>query len=365
MKTLLRIMGLVILMTTSLTGFTQSKVSIAVIGIDTKGMKLDNTSMANLVRLELEKTNIYEVLDKYDVSNLLAERGIAPDKCYGKIKLLEAGKSLGVEKILTGSVEKFGEKIIFVLRMIDVKTEKIENTNVMEYLNLEDEIQNMAKISVNNIIGIENDKAVVDLLIDYDSLVSSPKTAVKLNGPRMGASLVMGETAERIGAPEEEGGYDMYPISSVFGYQYEFQYLSAGDFQALVELVGAFSGIESGNFIPSVSMMNGFRFNKYGWELALGPIFRFARTADGYYDENDTWHLAEEMPEGADYTIENQIDSRGDIKLKTSLILGFGRTFHSGYLNIPLNLYFIPNKNGATVGLNFGFNIAKKQKPKV
>lgn len=362
LNTLFRSMWLIILLTMYQTTFSQSKVSIAVMGIDTKGLKLDNTSMGNLVRLELEKTNQYEVLDKYDVSNLLKDKGVDPDLCYGKIKLIEAGKMLGVEKILTGSVEKFGEKIIFVMRMIDVKTEKIENTNVMEYLNLEDQIQNMAKISVNNIVGIANDNVVVDLLIDYDNLVSSPKTTVQLNGPRMGIGIFMGKAAKRLSAKKDEGGYNMYPISSVFGYQYEFQYLSAGDFQALVETVGAFSGLETGNFIPSVSLMNGFRFNKRGWEFALGPIFRFTRVAEGYYDENDKWHLAIDMPEGTSYKLENGIDSRGNIKLSTSLIIGFGKTFRSGYLNIPVNFYFIPKKDGATMGLNFGFNIAKRQK---
>ena len=342
-------------------GYSQPKQSIAVIGIDTKGMKFDNISMGNLVRLELEKTNQYEVLDKYDVSNILTEKGMDPDNCFGKIKLIQAGKLLAVDKILTGSVEKFGEKIIIVLRMIDVKSERIEKTNVMEYLNLEDQIQNMAKISVNNIIGIANDNLVVDLLIDYDNLVSSPKTTVRLNGPRMGVAFYTGKMAKRLSASKDEGGYNMYPISSVFGYQYEFQYLSAGEFQALVETIGSFSGLESGNFIPSLSVMNGFRFNKSGWEFALGPIFRFSKIAEGYYDENDKWHLAQDMPTGANYYLENAIDSRGNVKLSTSLIAAFGKTFRSGYLNIPVNIYFIPKKEGSVFGLNFGFNIAKKQ----
>lgn len=340
----------------------QTKTSIAVIGIDTKGIELDNTSMGNLIRLELEKANRYEVLDKYDVANKLSENAIDPDNCFGKTKLIRAGKLLQTEKVLTGNVEKFGDKIIFVLRMIDVQSERIENTNVMEYLYLEAEIQTMAKISVNNIIGVENDKLLVDLLIDYDNLVSSPKTTVKLNGPRMGASMVFGETADRLAASEEKGGYDMYPVSSIFGYQYEFQYLSSGDFQALVEMVGAFSGLETGNFIPSLSVMNGFRFNNTGWEFALGPIFRVARTADGYWDNGGNWHLASEMQEGDDYFITQAIDSRGSAKMSTSLIIAFGKTFKSGYLNMPVNVYFVPKKEGSTVGVVFGFNIAKKQK---
>jgi len=68
------------------------------------------------------------------------------------------------------------------------------------------------------------------------------------------------------------------------------------------------------------------------------------------------------MPDYESYPLENAIDSRGTAKLSTSLIIGFGKTFRSGYLNIPINIYYIPKKEGGTVGLNFGFNIAKKQK---
>lgn len=350
------------LLLVSASGYAQPKESIAVIGIDTKGIKLDNVSMGNLVRLELEKTNRFEVLDKYDVANMLSEHGKNPDSCFGKSNLIDAGKLLNVDKILTGNVEKFGDKIIFVLRMIDVKSAKIENTNVMEYLNLEDEIQTMTRVSVNNIIGVENDKLMVDLLIDYDNLVSSPKTTVKLNGPRMGVSYTTGKIADRMGASRDQGGYNMYPVSSIFGYQYEFQYLSSGDFQALVEMVGAFSGLESGSFIPSLSVMNGFRFNKLGWEFGLGPIFRVSKTAEGYFDDKHNWHLAYEMPDGTNYPLEYALDNRGTTKLSTSLIVAFGKTFKSGYLNMPVNLYFVPKKEGSTIGLVFGFNIAKKQK---
>lgn len=342
--------------------FSQSKVSIAVIGIDTKGITLDNVSMENLVRLELEKANIYEVLDKYDVSNILQENNIDPTNCFGKTKLISVGNMLKVDKILTGNVDKFGDKIIFVLRMIDIKSKKIENTNVMEYLDLQKEIQAMAKISVNNLIEVENNPMLVELLVSYEQMIQSPKTTVSLNGPRMGASMITGNTGSRLAAPEEQGGYNMFPISSIFGYQYERQYLSSGDFQALVEGIFAVSGLESGIFIPSVSLMNGFRFNKKGWEIGLGPIFRASKIASGYYDENNSWHLENEMLETETYEIIDELDARGTFKLSTNLIVAFGKTFRSGYLNIPVNIYYVPNKSGSTIGLIVGFNIAKKQK---
>jgi len=180
----------------------------------------------------------------------------------------------------------------------------------------------------------------------------------------MGAIWTTGRAAERLMASEKEGGFNMYPVTSVFGYQYEVQYISSGDFQALVEFVGAINGLESGKVIPSLTFLNGFRFNKSGFELGLGPVFRISQVAEGYWDENDIWHMADQVPSGSNYKLEEALDNRGDAKLTTGLIIAVGKTFKSGYLNVPVNLYVSPNKEGTVVGISFGFNIAKRKTKK-
>jgi hypothetical protein len=266
--------------------------------------------------------------------------------------------------MLTGSAEKFGDKIIIILKLIDIAEEKVEKTDVMEYLDQQNEMQTMVKLSINNLMGIPNDQTLVNLLINYDKPITSAKTTVKLNGPRMGAAWTTGSIANRLEAPKSEGGYNMYPITSLFGYQFEKQYLSSGQFQALVEFVFMINGLESGTISPSLTFLNGFRFNKSGFEFGIGPVFRTVKLANGYYDENDHWHLESEIPEGAEYSIEEAIDRRGNVELSTGLIIAIGRTFKSGYLNVPVNLYVSPKKEGTTVGLTFGFNVAKMPKLK-
>lgn len=340
----------------------QTKPTIAVVNIDSKNLALDNASMANLVRLELEKTNLFEIKDKYDMSDVIEQSQINIDKSFGKNKQIEIGKTLQVDKMLTGSAEKYGEKIIIILRLIDVKSSVVEKTDVMEYLDQQNEMQTMVRLSVNNLLGIPNDANLVNLLINYDKPITSAKTTVRLNGPRMGAGYTFGNVARRLEAPKSEGGYNMYPVTSMFGYQFEKQYLSSGQFQALVEFIFMINGLESGSFSPSLTFLNGFRFNKSGFEFGIGPVFRGIQQAKGYYDENNKWHLEEDMPEGGNYKIEEQIDRRGDIALSTGLIIAVGRTFKSGYLNIPINVYVSPKKEGTTVGITFGFNVAKMPK---
>ncbi|MBI4645294.1 MAG: hypothetical protein HY738_01555 [Bacteroidia bacterium] len=340
----------------------QNKESIAVLSFETKGITYEPVSVTDMVRRELEKTQKYEVLDKYDMTDILSKNNIKVETCFGKNCLVETGKLLKADKVLTGGIERFGEKLIIALRIINVHSENIEKATVVEFINQQPYLQTMLTISINDLLGIPNEKNLVDMLINYDQPLSSPKTKVKLNGPRMGISWTSGKTGERLIASKNHGGYNMFPVTSMFGYQHEAQYLSAGDFQALIEFIGTINGLESGMIIPAITFLNGFRFNKYGYEFGFGPNFRVIQTAKGYYDENGNWRLSTEMPEGANYNTDEALDSRGDLRLSTSLIIAAGKTFKSGYLNIPVNIYVSPRKDGTVVGATFGFNIAKQPK---
>ncbi len=356
------------------TAQNQSKPVAAVLGIDSKGVIQDAESVGYMVRLEMEKVNVYNMMDKYDVADVVKKSNIDLKTCFGKSCVVAAGKALGVDKMITGSIERFGEKIIISLKVIDVKTEAVEKQDATEYLNLQPELQKMIEISVKKVLGLPLDQNIVNLLINYDVPIESPRTQINLNGPRMGGSMVFGDAAQIMAAKEGNGGFNMYPAMFQFGWQLEKQYLSAGNFQALVECVGLIGGLESGRVIPSVTFLNGFRFGKAGWEFGFGPSFRVVQKANGFYGDgkNNTvdgqWYLNNEwgkLNTNGDpnpYPTTSRLDSRGFGALSASLILSAGRTFKSGYLNIPVNIYVSPRKEGTVVGFSFGFNISKKPK---
>ena len=373
---LIKSMFICMLMTTTIGAYAQSqkKPTSAVLGIDSKGVIQDAEAVGFMVRLELEKTNAYNVMDKYDVAEAVKNNGIDLKTCFGKTCVVAAGKALNADKMVTGSVERFGEKIVISLKVIDVKSESVEKQDATEYLNLQPELQRMIAISVQNLMGIAPDQNVVNLLINYDAPIESPKTQLSLNGPRMGFSMATGDAATVLTAPESEGGYNMYPATFQFGWQKEWQYLSSGDFQALVEFIPMIGGLESGKFIPSMTFLNGFRMGKKGWEFAFGPSFRVVNKAQGFWGdglngtEDRQWYLKDEwnsLPNGSKenpYTTIKRLDSRGILTLSTSLFFGVGKTFKSGYLNIPVNVYVLPRKEGTVVGASFGFNLYRKPK---
>jgi hypothetical protein len=350
----------------------QAKPVAAVLGIDSKGVIQDAESIGYMVRLEMEKANVYNMMDKYDVADGIKKNNIDIKSCFGKSCVVAAGKSLGADKMVTGNIERFGEKIVISLKIVDIKTEAVEKQDATEYLNLQPELQRMIEISVKKVLGLPLDQNNVNQLVNYEKPVQSPQTQLKLSGPRMGASLVFGDAATVMTAPTSQGGFNMYPVMSQFGWQWEKQYLSAGDFQALIECVGLVGGLESGRVIPSLTFLNGFRFGKQGWEFGFGPSIRVVQTANGFWGDgnnntvNGQWYLQNDYltrnPGSTQnpYPITSRLDSRGSETLAASLILSVGRTFKSGYLNIPVNLYVSPRKEGTVVGFSFGFNIYKK-----
>ena len=212
MKNKIKNTVLAIVLTTTLgkaNAQSNSKPLAAVLGIDSKGVIQESESVGYMVRLEMEKVNVYNVMDKYDVADVVKKNNIDVKTCFGKSCVIAAGKALGVDKMITGSVERFGEKIVISLKVIDVKTEAIEKQDATEYLNIQPELQKMISISVQKLMGIIPDQNMVNQLINYDAPIESPRTQVNLNGPRMGASYVNGDAARLLTAPENKDGYDM------------------------------------------------------------------------------------------------------------------------------------------------------------
>lgn len=338
-----------------------NKESIAILSMDSRGVNIENIPMGNLVRLELEKTQRFEVMDKYDVAFQMEDAGIDAGHCFGKNQLVEAGSILGVQNMLTGSVDRFGDKIIYTLRLIDVQGNRIEKASVIEFVYQPEDIQTMTTLIVNDLLGIENDPTIYEMLVSFQRPITNSRTSLSLDGPRFGVLVAEGTMASRLMDDKKNGGLGLSaPVASMFGYQWETQYVSAGDFSALFEFIPSVNAIES-NVTFSLTILHGARYN--GWELGFGPAFRLSRLGEGYFDSNnnDQWVLLEgtEAPEGE--KVVTAFDRRAPVGLNTGLVVAIGKTFTSGYLNFPVNVYWSPSPQleSNTFGLVLGFNIAK------
>ncbi len=357
--------------TTSAQTTANKKATLTVLSIDVNGIKSDPYQMGNLVRMELEKLDTFEVMDRYDVAYMVDKNKLSVNNCYGKLCLTEIGETIKSDKMLSGSIEQYPKSIIYTLRLIDVKTKTIEKTTVLDFLNLPDELQAFTNVAVRTMFNKSVDKNVLVKLTKangYDNSTNNPKQErLRLDGPRLGFVTYTGNTATILQADKSVGGFDAFPLMFQFGYQFEKQYLNEGKVQALFEFLPMITGVDQGYFIPSFSLLHGLRSNVNGWEFALGPTLNLIPKSKGYYDANNIWHRESEWTENPDnvniknpFAIKERLDSRGDYNFGSGFVIAFGRTFKSGKLNLPVNMYFIPSKDGFRIGASLGFNAKNK-----
>lgn len=349
------------------------KQKVVVLNIDSKATPYVPSELGNLVRLELEKLDSFDVMDRYDVAYLIEKNSLKIDNCYGKICLVETGRSLGVDKMLTGSVDHIGDMMIYTMRFIDVKSESIERTQVTEFLYVPDEMQAMTAVMLKQLFNMPVDPNVLSQLTkpnDYEARARQPVTErMRLDGPRMGGTyFAPGRTAGILAAPRSEGGFDAYPVMFQFGYQFEKQYLASGSFQALFEFIPMITGLDQGLAIPSFTIMNGLRENKRGWEFGFGPSLSLVTRSEGYYDAAHHWIRRsdwESDPANQSATAPafvHRLDSRGDYVISSSFVFAIGKTFRSGTMNIPVNVYAMPGRDGWRMGVSFGYNSRNRVK---
>jgi hypothetical protein len=345
--------------------FGQStRTTMAIGDIDAKdifiGSKL--SALPELVILEMNKIDKYDLLDQYDLRFLAKRDSIEIKNCYSKICLAEIGKQLHVDKMLSGSILLIGDNITVTFRLLDVATGTIDKSQTNEFLNIETEIRKMIEITLSDMFGVpvnEDMRKTLTLKNDFDNAVNNPyQLRLRSDGPRMGATMFTGETANILKSSASKGGFEVEPLMFQFGYQFEKQYLNEGNFQALFEFIPMVTGLDQGLFIPSITLMNGMRNNKSGWEFAFGPTFSLVTKSQGYYTADDNiWTTLQDsvpVPEYAD--VITRLDSRGDASIQAGFIFAFGKTFKSGRLNVPVNAFVIPSNKGLRMGVSFGFN---------
>lgn len=344
------------------------KPSIAVVDFDVRGYKLNSAQVIQFTMNELMRVDQHEVMDRYDIEYLSKRDSLSLGGCFSKICLSDIGKRLKVDAMLTGSISQLGDNINITIRVLDVKTGIFTAGVIKEFLVIPGSELQMIRICMNELFKLPNDLETVKKLTlrsDFDNTVNNPYTLrLRSDGPRMGMTYATGFLGDVLQKEENVGGYGGQPYMFQFGYQFEKQYLNEGDFQALFEFLPMITGLDQGRFIPSVTLLNGIRNNTNGWEFAFGPTFAMGKFAEGYIASNDEFVIRakntsislEQEAQDAGKSLEKRPDSRGNTEISYGFLFAAGKTIKSGKLNIPLNVFVVPGRNGLRFGLSMGWN---------
>ena len=363
----------------------QANSSIAVANPNVEGLYATPDMCAKMIRLELSKLNKYSVYDVFDMQEVY-DQDASYKSCLSKTCLVEFGQKLGVDFMITGSYDFLGNKIVISLKMIDVNNNRVYKSGLKEFTNQEKELQRMTEVLLKEMIDIPVNKELEDQLkFDNDIITKSNVGKVSNSGPRVGVGIMTGSFYEYANRSSKQGGLDIFPAVSMIGYQLEAQYVGTDNFSALAEFILNVNGLEQGKFIPTLSILNGFRFGKAGWEFAFGPGFTLSKTSTGIfiddvYTTNNEWNedwssqhdpnsgiTYNEHMQAKEYTdvvdaMEETLDFRADdVKGAFMFVMAFGRTFRAGALNIPVNIFYSSRGKGGLAGINVGFNVTKKK----
>lgn len=339
------------------------KQSIAVIDFDVRGYKMNQIQAIQFLTNELIRVGKFEVMDKYDIEFIARRDSLDLLNCFSKICLQDIGGKLKVDKMLSGSISQMGDNLNISLRILDVKKGNFETQKVREFLVIPGTEFQMLRICVNDLFDMPNDNELVTKLTkraDFDNAINNPYSPrLQSDGPRMGATFLTGYIGTMMTREKAAGGYGGNPFMFQFGYQFEKQYLNEGNFQALFEVIPMITGLDQGRVIPSLTLLNGLRNNVNGWEFAFGPNFAISRSAEGYFpnnDQNENFVVGYPQQGGATGDIVTAPDSRGDVVIAAGFLVAAGKTFKSGKLNIPVNIFWVPGKYGSRFGISMGWN---------
>ena len=376
---------LIFITTAIINGINAQGNSVAVSNPNVEGLYATPTICAKILQLELSKLNQYSVFDAFDMEEVYQRDSSYRNNCLSKSCLVAFGKELDADYMLTGSYDLLANKIVITLKMIDVKNNSMYKSGLREFTNQEKELQRMTEVVLKEMLGIPVNNELVDQLkFDNDIITKSNVGKVSNSGPRVGVGFMTGDFYEFATRSKAQGGMDIVPAISMIGYQLEAQYVGTDNFSALAEFILNVNGLEQGKFLPTLSILNGFRFGKAGWEFAFGPGFTLTRTSNGFFDTQGAYgakdqyysvsgwdsdwnnyinsnNLASDDYMNLGYTLEETLDERADVKGAFMFVMAFGRTFKAGALNIPVNIFYSSRGKGGIAGVNVGFNVTKSK----
>lgn len=332
---------------------------LAVVSFQSQEVGFKNAAICELIRMEISKMEKYEIIDRFETSDVLYENNTSIESCLSKSCLIKSGNWLKADYVLSGSADLIGNTLYMKLRLYNVKNEFLVKEVVRNFQNLPEQMAIKLTICVNELLGIENDQSIVNSLTktsSFDNALNNPQIdQLNLAGPRMGYTFLFGNNATYMRLPKDQGGYDAFPAFFQMGYQFEKQYLNEGKYQALFEFIPMITGIDQGLFIPSFTVMNGLRNNIKGWEIGIGPSVSFSNRSDMYFD-NGIWYNAKTNLNENNKEVVRRLDSKGSVTLVSSVVIAAGATIRSGKLNLPINIFAVPSRDNLRLGISFGFN---------
>jgi TolB-like protein len=191
----------------------QAKTTIAVLSFEAKNVgQATAEAVSDIISTELFNTKRFRVIERQAINKVISELQFQMTGVTDMSQAVEIGKMLNAEKVVVGTVSRFGERTIIInIKLVDVKTGNLELAEKDQTDNGEEGLPDAAVALVQKIaqkIVVEGSIIKISptiILIDMGK-VHGVREGQVLDVIRIGdvvtdlAGTVIGRTEDRIGA---------------------------------------------------------------------------------------------------------------------------------------------------------------------
>lgn len=173
------------------------KKNIAVIDLESRGglSAAEIGTLTDRLRSMLVRTNTFNVVDRGRMQNILDEQGFQMTGCTSTECAVEAGKILGVEQMLSGTIGRIGTLYTIDVILINTETSQIIKSLTRDYTggieglvaemksiaNELANIQEKKEVAATGGVNIQTDPAGIDISIDGKIVGKTPLTVFDLS----------------------------------------------------------------------------------------------------------------------------------------------------------------------------------------
>ena len=182
----------ILLSASALYALQQNQITIAVLTFEAKSgvSKGEASTLSDRLRSMLVARNIFIVLERGKMNEVLEEQGFQQTGCTSTECVVEAGKLLNVQKMVSGSIGKLGQTYTIDLSLINVETAQIEKSFFRNYKGEIDGLLEVMESITNQIIqaargiGSKKEAGAGQVILTVDS--SPPNAIISINNLEIG-----------------------------------------------------------------------------------------------------------------------------------------------------------------------------------
>lgn len=149
------------------------------------------TSIISLLSSELFKTGEYTVLDIQQRDSLMDEMQFSMSGVSDEQSLLELGKLMSAESIVTGKIGTVGGKMVLNAKMLETETARVQSTADGVYGDIEELLGDIAHIA-GTLAGVDNGVAALES--GYKGGAGGMNTSKIIGFSCLGAGVVLAGT---------------------------------------------------------------------------------------------------------------------------------------------------------------------------